>query len=453
MIIQLFRHCLFRRILPLAMISLMSWTVHAGDLPMLRAQGTQWVQSDGKPVALKGVNLGNWLMLEFWMMGQRSKAIDDQCTLEATLDQRFGYAERERLLKLFRDNWMKQGDWDLIAKFGLNLVRIPFIWSLIEDEKNPRHLRADAWHYLDEAIDQAEQRGIYVVLDLHGAVGSQGHEHHSGCAGKNLYWTTPEYQERTTWLWQQIATRYKNRSAVAGYSLLNEPWGTTASEMAAVMLKLYASVRAVDPNHVIILPGHSSGIDAYGKPSEKGASNIAFEFHPYPGHFGWGVPGAEVHRKWLECIPAEGGVCEWSARLRALNAPLFVGEFQPWANMQPELGAQIARATYDTYARLGWASAAWAYKVFSNPGGPVPESWGLVTNAASAPTPALNFATAPLQDIEDLFKHFGSSPYAVRSEVLHWMTNAEVPAPFASSPIHGQQGNQFKEFHFARAME
>jgi len=62
-----------------------------------------------------------------------------------------------------------------------------------------------------------------VILDLHGAVGSQGWEHHSGCANKNLYWNTQDYQDRTIWLWQQIAARYKDRAAVAGYSILNEP--------------------------------------------------------------------------------------------------------------------------------------------------------------------------------------------------------------------------------------
>ena len=31
----------------------------ATPLPLLRAQGTLWVAPGGKPVALKGVNLGN----------------------------------------------------------------------------------------------------------------------------------------------------------------------------------------------------------------------------------------------------------------------------------------------------------------------------------------------------------------------------------------------------------
>jgi endoglucanase len=65
----------------------------AAGVPLapLHAQGTQWVRADGSAVPLKGVNLGNWLMPEFWMMGQGSHGLDDQCRLEAVLDKRFGH--------------------------------------------------------------------------------------------------------------------------------------------------------------------------------------------------------------------------------------------------------------------------------------------------------------------------------------------------------------------------
>ena len=323
---------------------------------MIRAEGARWVTADGKPVTLKGANLGNWLINEFWMMGQGSNGIDDQCKLEATFDRRFGHSERERLMKLFRDNWMTTQDWDRLAAFGVNLVRIPFIHTVIEDEKRPGSLRADAWHYLDWAIEQAEKRGIYVILDLHGAAGSQGWEHHSGCAGRNQYWNVPAYQQRTAWLWQQVAGRYRDRPAVAGYSLLNEPWGTDSANMAAVVETLYRAVRAVDPNHVIILPGHvKDDIKAYGKPSDKGMSNVAFEMHPYPGHFGWSTAGREVHRAWLRCEPdGPNTVCDWDRRIRALDTPFYLGEIQPWASMGQELGGQVARASFDTHMR-SWA--------------------------------------------------------------------------------------------------
>jgi endoglucanase len=402
----------------------------AADLPMLHAKGPLWATSDGKPATLKGVNLGNWLINEFWMMGQGSNGISDQCTLEAVFDKRFGYPERERLMKLFRDNWITARDWDQIAAYGMNVVRLPFIHTVLEDEKNPGHLRADAWDYLDGAIDQAERRGIYVILDLHGAAGSQGTEHHSGCAGKNQYFSTPAYQQRTTWLWQQIAARYKDRGAVAGYSVLNEPWGTSGENMARVVKELYRAIRAVDPNHVIILPGHDKdGIDVYGKPSGQGMSNVAFEAHPYPGMFGWGKPGLEVHRNWLRCGPSgKEGVCEWDARMRRLDAPLLIGEFQPWAQLGPALSARVTRASYDTYAKYGWAATAWSYKLVSVKGGQGKGTWGLVTNSTASPLPQLDFNQAPLTAIESLFTGFGKVEYAAHPGMMEAMRAKTAPA-------------------------
>jgi len=399
---------------------------------MVRAHGARWVTADDTPITLKGANLGNWLINEFWMMGQGSNGIDDQCKLEATFDRRFGYPERERLMKLFRDNWMTTEDWDRLAAFGVNLVRIPFIHTVVEDEKKPGTLRADAWHYLDWAIEQAERRGIYVILDLHGAAGSQGWEHHSGCAGRNQYWSVPEYQQRTVWLWRQVAGRYRDRPSVAGYSLLNEPWGTDSANMATAVQTLYQAVRAVDPNHVIILPGHvKDDIKDYGNPRERGMTNVAFEMHPYPGHFGWSSAGREVHRAWLRCEPdGPNTVCDWDRRIRALDTPFYLGEIQPWASMGQELGGQVARASFDTYAKLGWAATAWSYKFVSNKGGHGDGTWGMVTNEQGALVPPLDFNTASKARIEALFRLFGTLRYEPHGPLLRWMTSPTPPDPF-----------------------
>ncbi|MGI9132699.1 MAG: glycoside hydrolase family 5 protein, partial [Rhodoferax sp.] len=396
-------------------------------LPRVVVEAGQWRSDDGRPIYLKGANLGNWLMLEFWMMGYPDNAaVNDQCTFLQVLDRRFGVAQRERLLKLFRENWISARDWDWLPRFGLNLVRLPFIWSVLEDENRPYHLRADAWHYLDAAIDQAEARGMYVILDLHGAVGSQGLEHHSGCAGKNEFWTSAQYRQRTAWLWQQIAARYRDRTAVAGYSLLNEPWGAPETQMADEMAKLYRAVREVDPQHVIILPGHASGIDAYGDPAQQGMHNVAFEMHFYPGFFGWGKPDRQVHQEWLGCLP-KGGLCDWKARMARLGAPLFVGEFQPWADLDQETGGQVTRISFDAYAKPGWASAVWAYKRVTGSGGQGIGNWGLVTNHADAPLALLDFTSASLEDIEKLFLSYGSMRYEAHQGVLKWMHSAAPP--------------------------
>lgn len=352
-------------------------------LTMLKTNGNQWVKASGTPINLKGTNLGNWLVQEFWMMGQGGNGVTDQCTLEAELTSRFGYDEKERLIKVFRDNWIKERDWDQLKAFGFNVVRLPILWSVIEDEKSPRTLRADAWHYLDWAIAEAKERDMYVILDLHGALGGQTPNDHTGCAGQNQYWNSAEFQDRTRWLWQQIAERYKNEPAVAAYDPLNEPWGSSASAMAERVVDLYNIIRAIDNKHIVMLPSHYGNIEVYGNPATKGWTNVAFELHPYPGLFGDRPNDShyDIHRDWLKCgTSGMEGVCEWNNKLTALNTPLLMGEFQPWQSAGLALGGKLGRATYDTYASYHWASTSWAYKLVSITGGQGQGTWGMVTN-------------------------------------------------------------------------
>ena len=352
-------------------------------MSMLKTDGNKWVTTSGDQVHLQGTNLGNWLVQEFWMMGQGGNGVHDQCTLEAKLTERFGYDEKERLIKLFRDNWIKERDWDQLQSFGFNIVRLPILWSVIEDEKNPKTVRADAWHYIDWSIAEAKKRGIYVILDLHGALGGQTPNDHTGCSGQNKYWTTAEYQERTKWLWEHIATRYKDEPTVAAYDPLNEPWGSIAEDMAVRVNELYDVIRAIDDKHIIMLPSHYGNIEIYGDPAAKGQTNVAFELHPYPGLFG-DRPGDshyDVHRDWLKCGQnGLGGVCDWDKKITALQTPLLMGEFQPWQSAGLELGGKIGRATYDIYTGYHWASTSWAYKLVSVAGGQGKGTWGMVTN-------------------------------------------------------------------------
>jgi endoglucanase len=352
-------------------------------LTMLKTDGTKWVKSNGDRVCLKGTNLGNWLVQEFWMMGQGGNGVHDQCTLEAKLTERFGYDEKERLIKLFRDNWIKERDFDQLKAFGFNVIRLPILWSVIEDEKNPRTLRADAWHYLDWTIAEAKKRGIYVILDLHGAHGGQTPNDHTGCSGQNKYWTDTDYQDRTKWLWEQVATRYKDEPAVAAYDPLNEPWGSTAEDMAVRVTELYETIRKIDSKHIVMLPSHYGNIEVYGDPAAKNMNNVAFELHPYPGLFGDRPNDThfDIHRDWLKCgQTGTGGVCDWNTKLTALKTPMLMGEFQPWQSAGLELGGKIARATYDIYAGYDWASTSWAYKLVSVAGGQGKGTWGMVTN-------------------------------------------------------------------------
>jgi endoglucanase len=427
-------------------------------LSLVQQDGAAWVDESGAPVRLRGLNLGNWFQLEFWMMGSSMTysggGIGDQCTLEGILTTRFGYAEKERLMGIYRDSWMTARDWDNLAALGINVVRVPFMYNLVEDETNPFNLRPDAFVYLDRAVDEAEQRGLYTVLDLHGAVGSQGWEHHSGCANRNELWGSTEYRDRTRWLWEQLAEHYRGRSAIAAYGLLNEPWGTTPEDLAAFSWELFDAVRAVDEAHVIVLPGHSQGVWAYGDPSTRpNTDNVALEMHFYPGFFTWreNDPVRDVHNQWLQCnVPASvtdwtaQDVCEWDERMRGINTAFLIGELQPWAGTG-SAGGVMTRRHFDVYNMYGWAATAWAYKTVSrwgHDGSVASWPWGVVTNSSDGGTYSdINIETASIQDIETYFSGFAELGLITHPDVLQTMNSEPAVGTRAEAEIfHAHQG-------------
>ena len=95
---------------------------------------------------------------------------------------------------------------------------------------------------------------------------------------------------------------------------------------------LYKTIRAIDPKHIVLLPGYYGDIGVYGDPTAKGFTNVAFQLHPYPGLFGDRPNDTPymVHRDWLRCGPTgTTGVCAYDKQVSALKIPLLMGEFQP----------------------------------------------------------------------------------------------------------------------------
>ena len=407
--------------------------VQTNSLPAIKQSGQYWVDASGKRVNLRGTNIGNWLIQEFWMMGGSMTGINDQCALESKLSQRFGNTEKERLMKVFRDSYITTRDFDLMKGMGMNVVRIPFLYSLIENEYAPYTLRPDAWQYLDWAVNEAEKRGMYVILDLHGAVGGQAaaSEQHDGCIGAAQMWTNNTYWDRTKWLWDNIAQHYRGRTAIAAYDLLNEPWGTDATTLANRSYELFNTVRAADPTHVILLPGHNSGIDAYGNPNSRGLTNSSLWMHFYPGLWGWndtatyGAGQANMHANWLHCNQdGTGESCTWRDKINGIQTPFLVGEFQPWT-LLGSYGGQITRKTYDIYNMYGWAATNWAYKTTSNAGSNGNTDswgWGMVQNSSNGGTMSnIDVNSASSAQIEAWFRSFATQPLVRNENIAYWM--------------------------------
>ncbi len=374
------------------------------------------VTESGKPIVLEGCNLGNWFLLEMWMM-EMDKEVHDQHEFEGVLTQRFGREKKDVLMEMYRANWITERDFPIIRSFGFNVVRLPFHYSLLMDDEHPMVLKPDAFRWLDAAVDMAAKNGLYTILDLHGAPGGQSLDHTTGWTGQNKLWRNGDYQRQTVWLWKQLAEHYKDRPAVAAYDLINEPFGDGKPdnhEPALVKLTddIYKAVREIDTRHIIILNGTTRGVGCYGNPADHGWQNVMFAEHYYPGVLA-SSPTLEAHRNLLSRdLP-------YNERLfKQMGVPLLIGEFNVVFRFLG--GATLMRQYYDLYASKGWWATMWSYKLVKKADGGIQHPWYMVTNLKRMP--AVSIRTSSYEEILELFRWFGSMEYLTFEPLRSAMT-------------------------------
>ncbi len=185
---------------------------------------------------IRGVNLGGWLLLERWITPSifgDSKARD-----EYSLSKQLG-AEAASVLKIHHDNFITEADFAWIAEHGLNAVRLPVGYWVFGNESP----FVGAIEYVDKAFNWAEAHGLKILLDLHGAPGSQNGRDHSGIIG-DIAWNSPENIQKSLDIVEQLAKRYKGREGLLGVELLNEPsWLNKRKNLARYYEASYRIVR------------------------------------------------------------------------------------------------------------------------------------------------------------------------------------------------------------------
>lgn len=333
---------------------LLCQTALAEDIPLtlLHTEGTRIVNESGETVQLLGVNAGGWLVQEGWMTLTNAPS---QLEAFAVLDERFGRETRERLFDVYEDNYWKESDFDNIRALGMNVIRLPFAWWNILDDEGA--LRADAFDRLDWFVDCCARRGLYVVLDLHAAPGSQNGNDHSGDITGSHLWEEAQYQDRTQYLWEQVAAHYRGNPAIAAYDLLNEPGGklnSTGVTQWDFFDRLYRAIRAVDGEHIIMMEScwEPENLPA---PERYGWENVVYQYHYYK----WNADNDYWAQKLFTDVKL--------TKLAKVNHPVpsFVGEFTLFQSMD---AWEYALGAY-TDAGMSWT--IWTYKVTGS------STWGL----------------------------------------------------------------------------
>lgn len=136
---------------------------------------------------IRGVNIGGWLVLEpFITPSLFSNTGNDGIVDEYTFCQYQDYNTANNALVNHWNTWITEDDFRQIAAAGLNHVRVPIGFWAYDVSGGEPYIQGQA-DYLDQAIGWARTYGLKVIIDLHGAPGSQNGYDNSGHRGDELW--------------------------------------------------------------------------------------------------------------------------------------------------------------------------------------------------------------------------------------------------------------------------
>ena len=330
------------------------------NLDFLKTDDTQIKNNYGKGncVYLRGTNIGNLFVQESWMSSTDAR---DQKTINENLENRFGRDKKNALIEQYESSYFTSEDILKLKELGMSVIRVPFTYMNFY-EKNDQgqwKLKPNAFTRLDWIIEQCSEQGIYTILDLHGAFGSQNGQDHSGEVIDKVedvtFYKDSDLKYLTLELWKEVAIRYRKNPAVAGYDILNEPGekaGTTKEYHWDYYNQIYKIIRAVDPDHIIIMEACWTALDL-PQPSKYGWQNVVYEFH----HYVWNGEKSVTMQKLLANLLV--------ASLKIFKVPIYIGEFTFFE--LPEAWSYVL----NLFNVNGYHYTSWSYK--SNNAG----TWGI----------------------------------------------------------------------------
>ena len=166
---------------------------------------------------IKGVNLGNWLVLEKWM----SPALFEGTTAEDEyyLPRQLSKEVYEARIKIHRSEYITERDFVTIKSMGMESVRIPVPYFIFGDRKP----FIGCIEELDKAFNWAEKYGLTILIDLHTVPLSQNGFDNGGISGVCKWAQNPDEVEFALSVLERLAKRYGNRKGLFGIQPLNEP--------------------------------------------------------------------------------------------------------------------------------------------------------------------------------------------------------------------------------------
>lgn len=318
---------------------------------------------------VRGVNLGGWFIPEVWMTpsffsGSGLGWGGSLCGMVERFNKSLTEIRMQEHLKL----WITEDDFDMMSAIGINSIRLPIgYWNIMRD---PYGIYAPADHqlslrYIDWCFDMAESRGISVLLDIHGAPGSQNGMDHSGCSTP-VGWQAMQNVEITLQAVEAAVIRYGNRTNLFGIELLNEPGFFLEKDHHAILLDYYQRAYSLVRSHhkELYVIFNELYVDYYhswnNSLQEPDYYNVIMDLHLYDWQEPYTPENAHQH-----VMDAE----QWGPLIQSLSSrfPVLVGEWCMSSGTFVQAGQAFVNASLASFDNA-FGSYVWNWKIESGIG-------------------------------------------------------------------------------------
>mmetsp|Transcript_2742 Transcript_2742/g.8179 ORF Transcript_2742/g.8179 Transcript_2742/m.8179 type:complete len:825 (+) Transcript_2742:139-2613(+) len=320
---------------------------------------------------IRGVNLGNWFLLEKWMApklfhnASSDEPFEGACTAmdEHGLMDALGPTEGRRRMEQHWATWITEDDIIWLAKHGINAVRVPFGYWMAYP--SPPFVFGQM-KYLKLLFQWCERHGLTIFLDFHGLKGSQTANPTSGncgACGRSQCGTTHirflEEQRTNLLVIDKLTSEFSRSPAYLGFTVANEVASTADSkETMAFYQQAYNIIRRKNEDALIVF-------FATFNPSTypfTNFRNVAQDVHIY---FGMGFGGPPT-------VDQQHNLGKAQRAVSGFHWPVLVGEWSLGGSGHPKLPpgpaqmehflvrfARMQLQAYETHC-LGWFY--WSYK-------------------------------------------------------------------------------------------
>jgi hypothetical protein len=266
------------------------------------------------------------------------------------------------------NNFITEKDFAIIAGWGLDHVRIPVDYNVMETEDG--EWKADGFRRIEKALKCAEKNGLKVVLDLHKTAGF------SFDAGEKQegFFDSEALQNRFYRLWEEMAGSFADAKNVA-LELLNEVtdegYITAWNRISAECIR---RIRKITPDSLILIGSYHNNAPYAVKDLDAPAdSRVIYNFHcydplPFTHQGAYWVP--QLDRDARVSFEEAGVDSDFFERAFASaieiaaqrNTALYCGEYGVIDIASPEDTVKWYKVIHDTFEKHEISRSAWSYR-------------------------------------------------------------------------------------------